>query len=162
MSISEVDILKINDKIAPLIGMKAWGVSLGIGSFVTIEFGKALPSDKVTGRQHGEWHLWIYCSAWRLETEKEVIVGSEDERSILEDAIQQLNGTLLNSVTITRPAFDTIFEFDGLNKIRVFPLSFHDDCEYWMLYTPDGNVLTVGPGTSWRIEKSSKQKDEPN
>jgi hypothetical protein len=149
MPLTEEDMLEIRNRISSLLGMKAWGISLGVGSFITIEFGKALSPEKDTERQHGEWHLWIYCAAWRLETEREVIVGSEDPRSIIEDSIQGLNGASLNSVVISGPAFDTVFEFEGSKKLRVFPLSSHQDCEYWMLYTPDGRVLTIGPGTTW-------------
>jgi hypothetical protein len=156
MSITEIEISKIQQKIATLIGLKAWGVSLGTGSFITLEFGDALSPDKDTGRQHGEWHLWIYCSTWRLEKENVILAGSEDSRLILDDAIKQLEGVVLRSVNIAAPAFDTVFEFEESMRLCVFPVSFHDDAEHWMLYTPDGSVLTLGPGISWSYKKPSE------
>lgn len=67
-----------------LYGEPCWGVKPGVGSFLTLEFGKpickcvsqssqprALPRafDKLwrAGKSvHGEWHLWIYCCHWEV------------------------------------------------------------------------------------------------
>jgi hypothetical protein len=58
MSITTTDIRKIQGKIKPLLGTKAWGVSLGVGSFITFEFGeKRIKRFKNREYIHGEWHL---------------------------------------------------------------------------------------------------------
>lgn len=157
MLLTDIEIQKVQTKIAPIIGLQAWGVSLGTGSFITLEFGKVLSPIEEAKHQHGEWHLWIYCSVWRLEIGNDMLVGSEDSRPMLESAIKHLEGATLRSVIVTSPAFDTLFEFEASIKLRVFPISFHDDYEHWMLYTPDGNVLTIGPGVKWDYQKSSEQ-----
>jgi len=88
MDLAEVRV--IDDKIESVIGEKAWGVRLGVGSLVTLEFGKLMPSNP-GGYVHGEWHLWIRYCAWRLERLNEVISGSDDERDDLANAVQSNN-----------------------------------------------------------------------
>ena len=36
---------------------------------------------------HGEWHLWPYNCAWRLEEGDKILAASEDERNNLEVAV---------------------------------------------------------------------------
>lgn len=43
--------------------MKAWGARLGVGSFVTIEFGEEV-KEQPSSKTHGEWHLWVYMATW--------------------------------------------------------------------------------------------------
>ena len=38
--------------------------------------------------------------------------------------------------------------------LRLFSI-YSEEYEHWMLYTPDANVLCVGPGSSWSYESSS-------
>jgi hypothetical protein len=153
MVIAKTDIQEIQAKISSILGKKAWGVSLGVGSFITLEFGNPIKSDEENQRTHGEWHLWVYCCEWRLEKGLEVLAGSEDERTKIENAIQELEGLVLQSIDILQPAWDTIFKFENDVILRLFSVH-SEDYENWMLYTPDGNVLTVGPGASWSYESS--------
>jgi len=67
MAVTERDIREIQAKIQPLLGKKAWRVSIGVGSFLTLDFGAKLIDEKVPGRPYGEWHLWITYCEWRLE-----------------------------------------------------------------------------------------------
>lgn len=93
-----------------MLGKKAWGVSLGEGSFITIEFGNPVPSESEEDKKriHGEWHLWIYCCSWRLEQGEEILTASEDSQSKLEEAFKKLEGLTLYSVELLPPAWDTI------------------------------------------------------
>src|SRR5579863_9314534 len=84
----------------PLLGLHAWGVSHGYGSFVTLEFGNpelrihsarlvpisldGAPS-KTEGRvvkPSGQWHLWIYCCEWSISLNGVQLAHNEsdDER----------------------------------------------------------------------------------
>jgi len=53
MTVTEADLTEIQAIIAPLLGQKAWDVSLGVGSFITIEFGAPLSIEE-TAKIHGE------------------------------------------------------------------------------------------------------------
>lgn len=151
MAATETDIRAIDAIIAPLLGTQAWGASLGYGSLITVEFGASIPDKDSSRPPHGEWHLWVTYCAWRLETESEVMVGSEDTRADIQESIQQINGLPLNSVALTLPALETTFAFEGGVALRLFPV-YTREAEHWQLWVPDGNVLTVGPGSAWSFE----------
>jgi hypothetical protein len=143
------ELITIQNIITPLIGLKAWGVNLGQGSFITLEFGNALPPDERTKIQHGEWHLWIYNSSWRLENGEKVLVGSEDSRQEINKNIRILEGLVLKNISFLAPGPDTVLEFENSIRLKVFPLIFHEENDYWILYMPDGKTLTLHTGPSW-------------
>lgn len=147
-----MNIDKIKSKFNSLLGQKAWNVSLGVGSFLTLEFGKPLP--KKHGTVYGEWHLWIYCCVWRLEEAGKVLVASEDDRSKIQSAIVCLEGLSLQSIEIHPPIWDTVFTFENQVILRLFSIH-SEEYEHWMLFVPDGNVLTLGPGSDWSYESST-------
>lgn len=154
MVVTEKDILDIQSIIRPLLGKKAWGVSLGVGSFITLEFGTLHPTNRSPKRPRGEWHLWVTHCAWRLEDESEVVAGSEDPRSNLKQAVQRINGLALRSVTITAPALETTLAFDGV-FLHLFPI-YSAEFEHWLLFDPGGKVLRIGPGMNWTYESASE------
>lgn len=155
MTTTANDLQEIQKIIAPLLGEKAWGVALGVGSFVTMEFGQPVPPQKPGDKQHGEWHLWIYCCAWRLEAENAVLAASEDDRTKLETVLKRLENLELLAIDLSLPGLDTLVTFDQEVVLRLFPI-FSEEFEHWLLYTPDGRVLTIGPGMNWSYEGAAK------
>ena len=152
----EVDLSEMRGALQQLVGRAAWGVRLGEGSFVTIEFGSETGVPLRGGRQHGEFHLWIYCTAWRLETKDGMIAGSEDARADMEAAIARLNGLALTAVDAEWPSLSLSLVFtDGL-VLRTFSV-FSKDCEHWHLYSPGGRVYTAGPGSQASLELASSK-----
>ncbi|MFF1868563.1 hypothetical protein [Kitasatospora herbaricolor] len=141
---SSIDLTEAQRRISPLLGQRAWNVRRGIGSFVTIEFGRPLKPD-ANGNVHGEYHLWIMMAAWRLETADQVIVGSEDQD--LDQALARLEGRLLTEVLIRPPALETRFDFAGL-RLETFPIYRRDpeegEYDHWILWLGDGDVLVAG------------------
>jgi hypothetical protein len=79
-----------------LIGQKAWGASLGVGSFVTIKFGKRLLEQR---HYHGEWHLWLYLCEWNLYSGARLTAHSESKRKVMQLAIRNLDGAALKSLS---------------------------------------------------------------
>jgi hypothetical protein len=137
-----------------MLGLQAWGVSLGHGSFITMEFGE--PREK-QGQVHGEWHFWVYGCAWRLEEPGQVLAASEDERADLAAAVTHLELLKLGQFEVLPPALDTTLTFEGDVVLRLF--SIYTDprgMADWMLFTPDDQVLVVGPGSSWTFHPSSE------
>lgn len=157
--ITQVDIQQIEKIISPILGMKSWGTMLGEGSFITIEFGNSVLSTPQQKRFHGEWHLWIYLCVWYLEKDGELLAASEDPRPKLEAAVQHLDNRILYSVKFLPPAFETVFTFEKGISLHLFPI-YSEEYEHWMLYTPDGNVLIIGPGTNWSYGSSSTISSE--
>jgi hypothetical protein len=146
--------------------MPCWGVQKGYGSNVTIEFGepslridkpwtsswylgrkktkKELTTRHVTVR--GQWHLWIHCCYWNLNLKDAPLTHNESSDSKIEEALRILNGQQLISVNIDRSSRHTKFEFDLGAVFETAPYEDLDDdgdpYESWLLFFPDGNVLT--------------------
>ena len=143
-----MDIEQVKTIISDLIGLNAWGVKLGVGSFITMEFGR--PEEESDGPVHGEWHLWVYCCEWRLEKEGRFLAGSGDTRDVIEAALRKVEGTVLASFEVFDSGLDAVLTFSQDLVLRLFYI-YSDSYEHWMVYLPEGNVLTAGPGQGWSL-----------
>lgn len=148
------NIADIQAKLQGVIGEKAWGVEHGIGTFVTIEFGQRMPAKYPRGKSHGEWHLWVYGGAWRLEKGEQVVVASEDDQAKIEKEIRCIEGCVLQSFEVVTPALDALLTFEQEIVLRIFSIYSEETedrgMDNWKLFTPDaGNVITVHPGGKW-------------
>jgi hypothetical protein len=130
-----------------IYGQKAWGVSLGEGSFLTFEFGNPIPSDK---KVHGEFHVWVYFCAWRIQQLDKIIICSEDKRDNIIESIKCLEDLPLINVKLMYSGFDTVFNFDKDIQLYLFSI-YSDEYESWMLYTPN-EVISIGPANNLLIE----------
>lgn len=157
MALTAGDVAQIEQHLAGLVGREVWGPRLGVGSFITLELGER-QTRTVRGREttHGEWHLWVYCSAWRIDGEEDVVVASEDAREEIPDRLERLDGRRVSGVSVAAPSLELTVAFDDGLTLRVFPI-FSSTFEHWFLYTPDGNVLSAGPGAAWSYARA----DEP-
>jgi hypothetical protein len=154
--VNRSDLADILARARPVVGRSAWGVGVGWGSFLTMEFGAPVwrrLGDADEEHAHGEWHLWIQHAVWRLEQDGTVIAASEDDRSTLEAAVARLEGRELRDVQVSPPALDTAFVFDGGCVLRVLPAT-TTRYEHWLLFAPDGHVLVVGPGTAHTYDRA--------
>jgi hypothetical protein len=135
--------------VAAAQGRPVWGTRLGVGSFLTLELGAELPASAPTRAgetpRHGEFHVWVYCSAWRIETPQAVLASSEDPRETLAGAVRVLDGKVLAGVRVEPPSLSATFSFVDGTVLRTFSI-FSADYEHWMVYLPDGQVVTAGPG----------------
>jgi hypothetical protein len=142
MSIAEARVIA-----SAAVGRKAWGTTLGVGSFLTVELGASATSAATPTKEHGEYHLWVYCSAWRIQTADAVVASSEDAREVLEKSVPVLDGLELVAVSIEHPSLSANFQFEGGISLTTFSI-FSTDYEHWMLYGPGGTVLTAGPAAA--------------
>jgi hypothetical protein len=121
---------------------------LGLGSFLTLRLRAAAGSPN-----GGEWYLWAYQCAWRVDRGETIVCGSEDDRQVIVDRIAELGGAVVNyfSVTVTMEATAQLTgspETPGSLEVRLFPVSRRHEIQ-WMLWLPDDRVLTAGPGPRW-------------
>lgn len=136
-----------------LVGRKSWGTSLGHGSFLILEFGAPIQLDD--GAEQGEYHLWIYGSAWRIEKDQKFVMGSQDDREYISANIKDvLDDMTLQSILVNPLSLDTIFEFDS--NISLYTFSVSTDMEHWLLYLPNNKVLKVGPGFTYQAVKEAE------
>jgi hypothetical protein len=143
----------IQDHLAPLIGQAPWDVSLGHGSFLMLEFGRRVQDPPPSTRLHGEWHLWVMHCAWRLETAEGVLTACEDDRADIARIVPQLNHVSVTAIDVLAPSLETHIQFAGGIVLRLFPI-YTEEYEHWQLFTPEGNILTVGPGTTWSYKNA--------
>jgi len=148
------DLNQILRIVEPVLGLRAWDVRLGQGSFVTANFGSPLPPRPRTGAVYGEWYLWIQHAPWRVEQDGDIVAGSDDSREKLQGVLNQLDGRPLVSFDILAPALDSVFTFDGDLTVRLFTAS-TEQYDSWVLFTPSDYVLKIGPGPSWALVRRS-------
>lgn len=153
--------LNIDEVFDAIVGRPAWGVRLGVGSFVTMEFGEphlvvVEPRKSLKNRRvipHGEWHFWIYCCNWKARIGDGQYVTSEDDRASLQKAADFLDGQILLSAKIDPQDVKCIFSFDLGGIIELTPYRGDGPNEMWLLYhSPDVWTCT----SDGRIEVSNE------
>lgn len=144
-----------------LSGKKPTRISLGHGSFLTFDFGRDY-EEKIKTRsggfkiiKYGEWHLWVYMCAWRIDKNDIPFVGSNDSRDLIQQKLQSLADQKLKTASILNEAFDTTFTFGDEYKLHLFSFEVTDD-EQWMLFTPEKKVFVAGPNNEWSYHDSNK------
>jgi hypothetical protein len=165
---------------APLYGLPSWRVERGVGSFLTLDFGKPhvriddvrdipayigtdfMPVPRRTAGVMGEWHIWIYWCAWSLSWRNREIATSESKELDIDRALSVLNGQSLTIVTAGTDDGRSSFAFDLSCTLKTWPTRPHDrasgdDQEEWMLFQPSGEVLSLYADGRLR----TSQADEP-
>jgi hypothetical protein len=144
MNMKAIDI-DIGSYFQPVLGQRPWRARLGVGSFLTFEFGRRV---KENGHIRGEWHLWIYQSNWVLLHRDRPLVSSDSERQSISVAVRRLENTSFTNVDFDSNTLTTTFEFEDFRLI-VSPADYLDEPderdEYWLFFLPEKQVLTVGP-----------------
>lgn len=143
--------------VSDLQGKTPWGVQLGHGSFLTMEFGKARekgPSEKV---EHGEWHLWLFMCNWRIESQGQVIAGSDDAREKIQEALRTAILDRITDIHVASPSLDLAIQFDSGARVSTFSSSSSQENQ-WCLSTPDGNSLCVDGGGTFTYGSSSQPR----
>ncbi|HNE04385.1 MAG TPA: hypothetical protein PLT08_07690 [Anaerolineales bacterium] len=145
--------------LTPLVGAKAWGPRVLVGSFIHLEFGEPRPYERDTSIMRGNWVLLTQLCEWRLEKDGNLLIGSENLRENINVALQELNGSILQKVDVQLPTLDTTLFFMNGVILRIFTVSFLRDNMHWVLYLPeDYQVLEVGPGKTWRLINDANAK----
>jgi hypothetical protein len=149
----------------PVIGTRPWKVKLGVGSFLTFEFG---PRIKTVGHLQGQWHLWIYLSNWKLFHGDRLLVDSNADRKPMTVATRRLGEEVLSAVDFDPRAQETVFIFNDF-RLVVSPADYlqgtDDRDSYWIFYMPNNEVLSAGP-SGIRLERgtldtSSVEQNKP-
>jgi len=155
----------IHKAFRPLIGLPAWSVRRGHGSFLTLEFGSPRPDvhqphrgprlvgntvvERIVRREgpapRGEWHLWIYLSSWSVHRNDHVVGTSDGPLEAIDSAAAVLEGQALRKVEVLSAPLTTLFHFDRDSTLWVTPyeVAAAEPEELWLLYEPEGMVLTL-------------------
>jgi hypothetical protein len=147
----------VAEHFSPLLGLPAWCVSRGHGSFVTFEFGAprlevsrvlsipgTVPSIGDRRRvvvPRGEWHLWIYFCDWEIYHEDQLIAASDADEPTIDTAAGYLDGQALSEISMSKDPFETTFQFDLGGRLTTRAID--TESEQWFLYEPDNRLLTI-------------------
>ncbi len=144
-----------------LIGTKPTRINLGHGSFLTFDFGRDI-EEKIKTRSggfkiihFGEWILWVYMCAWRIDKNDKPFIGSNDSRDFIEQNLRSLEDKELRKVIVLNEAFDATLIFGDEYKLHLFSFQVTDD-EQWKLFTPEHKTFIAGPGCTWSYRDSDK------
>jgi hypothetical protein len=129
---------------APLIGQKAQGCWLGYASVLFLEFGESQPLNDVEAHPHGEWSLWCERMLWRIEHGDRVLAGAEDDRPMVESAIEEINGRVLVSGQISELTGDSLLEFTDRVVLRTFVDTSEEDAR-WSFKHKGADYVALGP-----------------
>jgi len=91
----------------------------------------------------GKWWLWIYCAYWKISLNDSPAASTSSSYLQISKSLTKLAGQLLNEVHVNPLTGATRFEFDlgGVLEVRRFERNSEDDL--WMLYAPNGYVLSI-------------------
>jgi hypothetical protein len=161
---------------AGILGKPCWDVKPGVGSFLTLEFGKphlvirepvaARKRVSVKVREHlahrqvdarGEWHLWIYCCDWEVRC-KGKRVGNSSTRLGIRRAAAFLYGQKLIRFSISPRKVQSIFVFDLGATLKTFPCD--KTSEQWMVFEPSQKVLVLRADGQYKHARSDRPHDE--
>jgi hypothetical protein len=139
-------------------GLTAWGAHHSVGSLVSVEFGEPRTDDPARGR----YGLFLYQTAWRWETDQEILMSSEDPPATLRETVPRLNSRTVTAVRVESPSLSARFDFDDGSRLRTFTIRTlaEDATEHWMMFLPDNRVFVAGPGGHWSIE-AANQNNQP-
>jgi hypothetical protein len=165
MTLTQADVEHIQAIIKPMFGFKPGKILLNSGSFLAIDCGK----QRRYGDRYGdkwtryEWSIFITHAAWRLQTETQVITSCEDARDKLTVKIRALLGRALLAAEIAAPVLDTTLTFEGGLALRLFatysrPYLNSRLHNHWMLFTPNGKALVIGPGSEWSYDNQDEAR----
>lgn len=153
--------------VRPILGLPAWGVKQGYGSFLTLDFGEPMleVSEQRSGLEglqrsayvHGQWHLWIYCCHWRVLHDGAQLAWSEDNRDVIEIAACRLNGQKLSSTDIDPQRGRSNFRFDLGGSLETWPYGDDPSDPQWILFA-DKEVFTYRADGRYKHSRS----DEPD
>ena len=105
-----------------LIGEKCWKAERyegDIWSDLSLSFGRQMSPEGDIESDH-EKGLMIECP-WRLETRDRVLVGTRDDKELINECIQSCVGATVYKTRFFRPSFMAVVRFDNDLRLWLFP-----------------------------------------
>jgi hypothetical protein len=169
---------QIQDLFKPLVGQLVWNVHGGVGSFLTLEFGKphlairepieAKPERSARARRQlgrrrvhvlGDWHLWIQYSDWKVT----VSAGSLESGTVSsssDEYLLDLDGQRLDSVASGSSPNSWTFVFDLGGVLEVWPSTAYETANHlWSLHSWDGDIAALRGDGTIDFEKAAPRED---
>lgn len=144
----------LDSVIERLIGIPIERAQLGHGSFLTFDLGQPNHGEQ----DRWEWHIWIYCCYWNMFRNESMITHCEDDRPRIASNVESLVGSSLSQITV---GVDGASEFRFSEGTALKTTPWEEEAESWMIYTPEGVVLTFNFDGTWDFVKGDESIDQP-
>lgn len=153
------DLANPTNLVAKLAGCYCWRAQRGYGTFLTFDFSDAIP-EALEAPTEG-WYLWVYGGDWKLDGPWGSSVSHEDGYEMVDRTISEFAGKNVESAKVDAGELDLELCFEDGSRLCVSPNSDDDtsSADWWLLYTPDGNVLIAGPGPRWVYEPAERAEN---
>jgi hypothetical protein len=119
-----------------LAGKKAWGLRRSHGSMFFLEIGDPVVSD---GQKHvhGEWHFLFELCHWRIQSQANVIIGSEDSQDFIDRTFSSLSLGDVKQASLNNCS-DLELTFTSGCTLRTFSTSASTEADWtqWLFFTP--------------------------
>jgi hypothetical protein len=103
----------------------------------------------------GQWFLWIYLSYWSILLNDTPIASYSSLPQKQKKALAILEGQKIKNIWIDRESGATRFEFDLGAVLQVRRRARRSRDELWLLYMPNGYVLSILGNGSYTYEPGS-------
>lgn len=105
--------------------------------------------------QFGEWHLWVYMCAWRIDYLDKPLIGADDDREKIAKSLVHLNNKRLEHFKVINLAYDAILKFESGYELKLFSFNVSENRQ-WLFYTPENMTFVAGPGSEWSYKNSDE------
>ena len=144
----------------PIVGMVAWHVKLGFGSFFTMEFGdptlkvrepvqskksnSPLVAKLLSKREVdvvGQWHLWVQHFDWNIFSNGEFLASVDSDKKSIADALEQLDGQRLDSISLV--GVKLILNFDLGATVELHSDADDSEAPLATVFGPADNAIEI-------------------
>lgn len=160
----------------PIVGEYVWGVSLGYGSFFTMEFGS--PALRTQNARHagpsvssnvrkalerrriyvaGAWHFWIQDIDWKITKFSKSIGTSGSSKPKMRDALDGIDSQKLCSVLMLKEQI--VFEFEGSLNLLIGSNATQGEINKIHVFGPSNFTLNVTHENFGSIDWNSPHLD---
>lgn len=91
----------------------------------------------------GRWWLWLQVAHWTIDINGTRLADGSSSFRRISMALAKLKGQILTRATIDAQTGATRFDFDLGGVLTIRRYRRYPDDELWMLYKPNGYVLTI-------------------
>jgi hypothetical protein len=107
----------------------------------------------------GQWWLWITSAYWRLTSHAASLATACSSNKKIERARLALQGQQLVNVAVQPKTGATRFTFDLGCVLHARRLNPNYDAAIWMLYKPNGYVLSIYPNGTFSHERGNTVRE---
>lgn len=137
--------LSLYDVLVNLRGQVVSGINRTHGSMFFLELGQMVVREE--GKQsHGQWHFLFELCHWRIASSEELLVGSDDEQSFIDEAFRSTAFGAVERAAVSGALGDLCVSFSSgltLSTLTTSAKAVAEDWTQWRLYCPDQNVWVV-------------------